>query len=64
MKDFVGMIMSNKWKREMQITEAVKFNTEQIKKKGDAYVINMPEFEAATGVGVVVTEQDYDNFIE
>ena len=64
MKEFVGMIMSNKWKRELQITEAVAFNKEQIKIHGDSYEIKMPEFEAASGVGVVVTDQDYDNFLD
>ena len=63
-KDFVERIMAGKWDRVLQLEEGYAFVTEQLKAQGNAYKIDGAAFEAATGVGVVVTEAEVDKMIE
>lgn len=42
----------------MQLDEGIKWLETQVKKHGgDSYQLDQAEFEAASGVGVVITEQ-------
>ena len=57
---FVAMIMNDKWVRVAQIDAGVEYFTNKIKKVGKDYKLteaDMPEFEAESGVGIVVTQE-------
>jgi hypothetical protein len=63
---FIKMIVENKWSRIQQIDAGVDFITEKNQKVGKDYRITDPElasFEAFTGVGVVVTPEQIDQFV-
>jgi len=58
LKAFVVMVVQEKWNRVMQLDEGIKWLETQVKKHGgDSYQLDQAEFEAASGVGVVITEQ-------
>jgi len=50
--------MAGKWTKVMQIDEAVSFLKDKLAKVGNEYKIDLGEFESATGVGIVVTDDD------
>ena len=56
--------MLNNWTKVMQIDEAIAFLKEKLATQGDKYVIDKQEFEAASGVGIVVTEEDCQKLID
>jgi glutaminyl-tRNA synthetase len=63
---FVKMIVENKWSRIQQIDAGVDFITEKNQKVGKDYRVTDSElasFEAFTGVGVVVTPEQIDQFV-
>jgi len=64
---FVRMIMENKWSRIQQIDAGVDFITAMNQKFGKDYRVTDAElatFEAETGVGVVVTPEQIDQYVE
>jgi glutaminyl-tRNA synthetase len=56
-KTMVEYIVNGTWNKSKQIDEAIKFLTAKIGAHGNSYVIDEAELGAATGVGVVVTEE-------
>lgn len=54
---FVEMVVQDKWTRVNQLDEAIKWLDDRIKANGKEYKIEQAEWEAASGVGVVVTEE-------
>jgi hypothetical protein len=64
---FVKMIMDNKWSRIAQIDAGVEFVTKKTQSVGKDYRITEAElaaFEAETGVGVVVTQEQIEQLVE
>lgn len=64
---FVRAIMDGKWTRIAQVDAGVEFATTKVQKVGKDYRITdaeMPEFEAETGVGVVVTQEQIDTLVD
>lgn len=57
LKSFVMMVATDKWNRVMQLDEGMKYLDEKVKKHGDSYVIDEAEFNAASGVGVVISPE-------
>jgi len=51
------MVADNKWTRTQQLDEAIKWLDEKIRSVGSDYKIVDSDFEAATGVGAVVTKE-------
>lgn len=50
--------MANKWNRVMQIDEAIEFLKAKLATVGSSYVIDQKEFDLASGVGIIITEDD------
>ena len=48
----------------MQLDEAITFMKAKLKEVGDKYEINKIEFEAASGVGINVTEEDIRKMVD
>ena len=62
-QSFVDCIMSKKWTKVQQLEEAIAFLKSKLSAEGDKYVINQAEFEEASGVGIVCTEEDCKNLV-
>ena len=62
-KSFVDNIMAGKWTRELQLTEAIEYVSQQLTAKGDVYVVDQAEFDKASGVGVVVSEKEIEALV-
>lgn len=56
--------MSNKWNRVMQIDEAIEFMKQKLASVGSSYVVDQKDFDFASGVGIVVTENDCKKLVE
>ena len=54
---FVDMVVKDKWNRVGQLDEGIKWLDEKLRANGAEYKIDQAEFDAATGVGVVVTKE-------
>ena len=58
LKHFVMMVAQDKWTRVQQLDEGIKWLEAKCKAHGaDMYVVDQAEFDAASGVGVVVTPE-------
>ena len=51
------MVVQDKWTRVNQLDEAIKWLDDKIKANGSEYKIEQAQWEEASGVGVVVTEE-------
>ena len=64
-KEFAMQVANDKWTKADQITEGIAWLKAKVKKHGDdGYQLDMDEFDVATGVGVVVTQEQIDAAIE
>lgn len=63
-ESFVAQIMNNNWTKVMQLEEGIEFLKARLVKEGGEYKINQKEFEDASGVGVVVTEDDCRKLVD
>lgn len=64
---FVRMIVDNKWTRTSQIDAGVEFIGDKNKTIGKDYRLaedQLAEFEAQTGVGVVITQEQINEWVE
>ena len=59
-KLFAKMVADGKWLKNQQLDEGIKWLDLNLKKHGEGYKIDDAEFAEATGVGVVVTQEEVD----
>ena len=57
-------IVDNKWTRSNQIDEGLKWLDGKLKEHGSSYVIDLEEMDKATGVGVVVSQDEIDAAVD
>ena len=56
--------MKNKWTKVLQIDEAIAFLKEKLAASGASYVIEQETFEAASGVGINITDADVTKLVD
>lgn len=64
---FVKMIMDNNWTKVSQIDAGIEYITSKMKKVGKDYKLtdaDMAEFESESGVGIVITQEQIDQFVD
>ena len=63
-QSFVDLVMKNKWTKVLQIDEAIAFLKEKLAASGASYVIEQETFEAASGVGINITDADVTKLVD
>ena len=64
MQTYVNTVIADKWKRATQIDEAINFLKAELGKTGASYAVDVKAFEEASGVGVVITPEDYEKLVQ
>jgi len=61
---FVEQIMNNNWTKVMQLEEGIEFVKSKLASDGGEFKINKADFEAASGVGINVTDADVQKLVD
>ena len=64
-KEFAMQVAEDKWTKDLQVSEGIAWLKAKVKKHGeDGYKLDIAEFDKATGVGIVVTQEQVEKFID
>ena len=61
---FTKQIVNDKWLKNDQITEGVKFLDAKLKEVGKSYELDLAELDSETGVGIVITQEQIKAMVD
>ena len=56
--------MKNNWNKVMQLDEAIAYVKSKLTAVGASYSVDVKEFEEASGVGIIVTDDDCQKLVD